>query len=107
MGSERRVAVRIKKALDVVYSSASPPITGRLDDLSETGMFIETSHPLEIGAEVEFTLSLPGDGSDKPVRGTGEVVWGDGAVGVGIHFTSLTDEDRERIKWYVAEVFFG
>ena len=107
MGDERRVAVRIKKALDVVYSSSSPPIQGRLDDLSETGMFIETSHPLEIGAEVEFTLTLPGESADKPVRGKGEVVWSDQAVGVGIHFTEILEEDRDRIKWYVAEVFFS
>ena len=107
MEDERRVAVRIKKALDVVYSSSSPPISGRLDDLSETGMFIETSHPLEIGADVEFTLTLPDNPSKGPVRGTGKVMWSDHAVGVGIQFSEISEEDRNRIKWYVAEVFFS
>lgn len=107
MGDDHRLAVRIKKALEVVYSSASPPIEGRLEDLSETGMFIETSHPLEVGAELEFSLTLPGDESEKPVRGHAKVVWSDQAVGVGVHFTDLKDEDRERLKWFVAEVFFG
>ncbi len=106
MQDERRRAVRVKKALEIVYSSASPPIEARLDDLSETGMFVETSHPLEVGAPVEFTLALP-DGTETPVKGKGEVAWTDHAVGVGIRFTEISAEDRERIKWYVAEVFFG
>lgn len=107
MGDDNRLAVRIKKALDVVYSSGSPPIDARLEDLSETGMFIETSHPLEVGAELEFTLALPGDEAGRPVRGQGKVMWSDQAVGVGVHFTDIKDEDRERLKWFVAEVFFG
>lgn len=107
MGEENRRAVRIKKALDVVYSSSSPPTDARLEDLSETGMFIETSHPLEVGAELDFSLALPGDASGKPIQGKGIVAWTDQAVGVGVRFTSLSDEDRERVKWFVAEVFFG
>lgn len=104
---DNRSAVRIKRALEVVYSSSSPPITARLEDLSETGMFIDTSHPLEVGAEMEFALTLPGDEAGEPIQGKGEVVWADQAVGVGVHFTKLNEEDRERIKWFVAEVFFG
>lgn len=107
MSEENRVAVRVKKALDIVYSSASPPIRARLEDLSETGMFIETSHPLEIGAELDFSLVLPGQASDLPIRGKGTVAWSDQAVGVGVRFTELSEEDRERLKWFVAEVFFG
>ena len=107
MEDENRLAVRVKKALEVVYSSSSPPIDARLEDLSETGMFIDTSHPLEVGAELEFTLALPGEESEKPIRGQGKVVWSDHAVGVGVHFTELSDQDRERLKWFVAEVFFG
>lgn len=107
MGEDHRLAVRVKKALDVVYSSASPPIEARLEDLSETGMFIETSHPLEVGAELEFWINLPGDETDRPVSGKAEVIWSDKAVGVGVHFTEISEEDRERVKWFVAEVFFG
>lgn len=107
MADNRRIAVRVKKALDVVYSSSSPPIEARLEDLSETGMFIETSHPLEVGAELEFWIALPSDEAEAPVAGKGEVVWTDRAVGVGVHFTQISDADRERIKWFVAEVFFG
>lgn len=107
MGEENRRTVRIKKALDVVYSSSCPPIKARVEDLSETGMFIETSHPLEIGAELEFSLDLPSDPPGAPVRGVAKVCWSDHAVGVGVDFTSLDDQDRERIKWFVAEVFFG
>lgn len=107
MSEDNRVAVRVKKALEVVYSSGSPPTQARLDDLSETGMFIETSHPLDVGAEIDFSLVLPGDDNPEPIRGKGRVAWTDQAVGVGVHFTSLSDGARERIKWFVAEVFFG
>ena len=107
MSKERRESVRVKKALEIVYSSNSPPIHARLDDLSETGMFVETSHPLEVGALVDFTLVLPDDKIGEPLRGKGMIAWADKTVGVGIRFVDLTDEDRERVKWYVAEVFFG
>ena len=70
-------------------------------------MFIETSHPLSVGTELEFSLTLPDDKEDEPVLGKGRVIWTDQAVGVGIEFVEISDEDRERIKWYVAEVFFG
>ncbi|MFQ5525801.1 MAG: PilZ domain-containing protein [Thermoanaerobaculia bacterium] len=106
MKDERRRSVRIKKALEIIYSSSSPPIHARLEDLSETGMFVETSHPLEQGAMIEFTLVLPDENMSTPVKGKGEVSWTD-QVGAGVRFTSISDEDRERIKWYVAEVFFG
>lgn len=107
MKEDKRKAVRVKKALEIVYSSKSPPIQARLDDLSETGMFIETSHPLEVGALVDFTLVLPDAEAAEPIKGKGEIAWTDKTVGVGVKFLDLSDEDRARIKWYVAEVFFG
>jgi len=69
-------------------------------------MFIETSHPLEVGSRLTFTLTLPGD-EGEPITGEAEVVWTDEAVGVGVRFVDLADAYRERIKWFVAEVFFG
>jgi quercetin dioxygenase-like cupin family protein/Tfp pilus assembly protein PilZ len=104
---ERRRSVRIKKPLEIIYSAESPPIAARVDDISETGVFVETTDPLPVGGQIEFALHLPDQAADEPIRGEGIVVWTDPATGTGIEFKDLSDEDRERIKWFVAAEYFG
>ena len=103
---ERRRSVRVDTPLDAIYScAASPPIRARIQDLSEHGVFLDTHHPLQIGAPVELEFGLP-DGED-PIRIKGHVSWSAPMMGSGVEFEDLDEATRERIKFFVAQVFFG
>ncbi|MEE9561633.1 MAG: PilZ domain-containing protein [Thermoanaerobaculia bacterium] len=105
---ERRAAIRVSKSIDFLYSSDSPPIPARIEDLSESGAYVDTTHALTVGTKVDFSFHLPGSSADaKPILGRGRVAWVDPMVGVGLEFLDLEEDDRKQIRFYVASVFFG
>lgn len=99
-----REFVRVASGLEIEYSCDSPTSTGRLVDLSEGGAFIDTATPFEEGTELDFRLELPGE--SEPVVGRAVVRWRQETVGMGIRFVGLDDEDRERLRFYVASEYF-
>lgn len=103
----QREAVRVQKPLEVTYTANCPPIEARIEDISEKGFFLDTTHALDIGSSIEFELALPDATPDVPIRGQGRVIWAAPMVGVGVEFQNLSREDRERIRFFVASVFFG
>lgn len=105
-GKDRRRAVRVTRPIEVQYSQNCPFIEARAADLSETGLFLETQHPLENNSEVTVRFSIP-DGNDLPITVAAKVLWTDPLVGVGVEFHDLSADQRERIKYWVAEVFFS
>ena len=105
---ERRATVRVCKSIDFLYSSDSPPIPARIEDLSESGAYVDTTHSLTVGTKVDFSFHLPGSSADaEPILGRGRVAWVDPMVGVGLEFLDLDEDDRKQIRFYVASVFFG
>ena len=103
---EQRTSIRVEQRLAVEYSSNCPPIQAFVEDLSETGMFVDVDHALPAGETLEFSLSLPDGEAEIPIRGTAVVVWS-GPTGMGVEFTDLSDAVRERIHYFVAAVHFG
>ncbi len=104
-GDERRRAVRVECPLEAMYSSDSPPIRARIQDLSEVGLFLDTTHPLAVGSEVRVSFDLP-DG--KPtIEADARVAWSAPMMGIGIEFSGMSEETKERIKFHVADVFFS
>lgn len=105
---DRRNTVRTRRPIDVEYSANCPWIKARLDDLSETGAFIDTQHALGEGAEMVLRFSLP-DESGKPqeVRCRARVVWRETMVGIGVEFVELSEDASERIRDVVARDLFG
>ncbi len=68
---------------------------GYAQDLSASGLFVQTTRPRQPGTRIEFRLHLPGSGTE-PVGCVGEVVWTRGyggrlgpAPGMGIRFLEL------------------
>lgn len=107
MGSaDQRRTVRVPKLLEVEYSADCPPIRARIQDLSETGLFLETHHALAIGTEIRVRFELP-DGNPRPVVASARVRNIDPMAGLGIEFVGMPPETRERLRMYVASVFFG
>ena len=102
---ELRGAVRVSRPLEIEYSCNCPPISATVQDISEDGMFIDSQHPMNQGDVITFKLTLPGHGD--PIQGKAEVMWTQQMVGIGVHFTKVGDDDRERIKFFVASEFFS
>ncbi len=103
---EHRASIRVEKRLSIEYSSDCPPIQAFVEDLSDTGMFIDVDQALPAGNNLQFTLTLPDAEPDIPVEGGAVVVWS-GPAGMGVEFTELSDAARERIRFFVAAVHFG
>lgn len=103
---DKRRTVRVPKRIELRYSSNSPPMNGFIEDLGEGGMFVDSPQPLPAGSEVEFWFDLPDAAVEQPIHGHGKVVWS-APTGMGVEFRSLGDEERERIRFFVASVLFG
>ena len=103
---EKRSSIRVEQRLAIEYSSNCPPIQAFVEDLSETGMFIDIDQTLPAGNTLEFTMSLPDDQVGTPIKGSAVVVWS-GPTGMGVEFTDLSDAARDRIHYFVAAVHFG
>lgn len=112
--SQGRRAVRVRRPLDARYSSGCSPIPARVVDLSELGMFLDTQHALAVGQAIRFAISLPkiddapsDVGAGGPLVGEGRVVWVDPRVGAGVTFERVAAGDRDRLRFFVAAVYFG
>ena len=107
MSSDKpRTSIRVEKRLAIEFSSNCPPIQAFVEDLSETGMYVDVDQALPAGVTLEFSLSLADAEAGTPVEGSAVVVWS-GPTGMGIEFTDLSDAARERIRYFVAAVHFG
>lgn len=100
--SDRRQSPRKPHLVEIRYASDSPPMTARLTDLSEKGLFVDAPNPLPPGSRVTFSFLLSNTPWDKPIMGEGTVVWQQQAVGMGIEFVQMTDEDRSKLKVFVS-----
>lgn len=105
----RRRSVRVSISIEVEYSSGGPPLKARVEDLSEDGVFLDTSptEPPAVGTELRLSFALPGEKEDAPPIETGGVVIWAAPGGMGVEFSGLAREEKERIKFAVGSVFFG
>lgn len=103
--SEKRRAVRVEIPLEAVYSNNCRPIRARIQDLSETGLFIDTSHALALGTVIELAFDIPD--TEQSIQATGRVIWSAPMMGSGVQFTEISEDDRVRLKFFVAETFFS
>jgi uncharacterized protein (TIGR02266 family) len=102
MDEERRQGSRSSAFAEVSFDHKGLHYQGRINDLSAGGMYIDTITPLPDGAAISFQFSLPGDESARPISGEGRIVWMAHMQGMGISFTRLSDDDRDRLKAYLS-----
>lgn len=109
MNDEKRKkgSLRVEKPLEITYSAHCPPIQARIEDISETGFFLDNTNALRVGSDLEFVLELPGESGATPIKGKGRVVWIQPTVGAGVKFLDLSEENREAIRFFVASIYFG
>jgi len=72
-------------------------------DISEEGMAIQTSFPLQIQRNVDLCLDLTA--TSTRIYTNGEVIWCDGSGRVGISFPQMPDESLRQLKeWLFVNV---
>lgn len=109
MDDEKRGSgsIRVQKPLEITYSANCPPIRARIEDISESGFFLDNTNALTVDSDLDFVLELPGESGPVPIKGKGRVVWIQPTVGAGVQFIDLSQEHRDAIRFFVASVYFG
>jgi uncharacterized protein (TIGR02266 family) len=103
---EKRDSVRVATRLEFEFASEGSTQTGFIEDLSQTGAFIDTPQPLPVGTEITFHFRLLDERRDEPITGAATVVRSEPTVGMALHFHDLDAETVSRIRFYVASVYF-
>ncbi len=105
--TERRHALR-HRAHSPAYAHLNAVLAGTPDlseilDISEDGMSIQTSSPLEV--ERNLSLSLDLSETNASILTAGQVVWSESSGRAGIRFARLSEESRQRLKeWLFVNV---
>ena len=91
-GREKRQSVRTLKKLKVQYwtDGSIPPEHATITDISQHGIFINTSNPLDAGTILSFSFRLSDGPLPKPVEGKGVVTWAEPELGMGVLFQNLS-----------------
>jgi len=98
MTQDKRISPRMTYIVEVRYGEKDLIHRGRITDISETGLFIDTLSPWPKGSMIHFYFNLPAEDPGPGIDGEGEVVWLQQQVGMGIRFTRLSDEHYQRIR---------
>jgi hypothetical protein len=107
VATERRHSVR-HRAHSPAYATlneaqGNAPELSEILDISEDGMSIQTSSPLETKHDLSLCLDL--SETRALIRTTGHVVWSDTAGRAGIHFSGLSRQSLEQLKeWLFVNV---
>jgi hypothetical protein len=96
-----RAAIRFKARLTTVFDDGTIEIIGRTENVSVTGMLLQTGTTLEIGQMVAFEFLA--NGGDDMVSGEARVVRHavaerGGVDGIGVRFLKFHGDGRERIE---------
>ena len=90
---------RFQVKLQIVYDDGNAFMSGPVVDISESGVFIETASPLEVGDAVEIAFPRPGG---RKLKVQGRVRWvtpfgglKDARPGMGVELFGVDAEKRE------------
>jgi|SRR5882724_12640869 len=103
-----RVHLRTRVSMDVAIGVGADSMTlsGYSEDISEGGIYVETLEPVEAGASVRVTFSLPGE--KTPIVLASQVVRvtrlkDRGRYGVGLRFVAPEAGITDRVKRFVIQ----
>jgi uncharacterized protein (TIGR02266 family) len=107
--SDKRRHDRAPVALVVEYLDASDLVRDFTENLSAGGIFVQTPRELELGTQVQLTLSFPG--LLRPIALTGVVRWlraePEDDRGVGIEFVDYTEEMHAQLAELIDGITAG
>jgi type IV pilus assembly protein PilZ len=99
---DRRISARYEVTWSVDCVAEDTFLFASLANISEMGIFVRTTEPLTVGTRLTLSFAPPGH---EPFKLQGQVAWvnklrtnGDNPnPGMGVRFTQLTPDDRERL----------
>jgi uncharacterized protein (TIGR02266 family) len=102
VAQERRDGPRIPLEMWVEETTGSERYFRRAGNLSRGGLRLEHTIPLPVGTKVNLTFTLPGD--KAPIEVTGEIVSATAPedLRMGVKFTHLSAEARDKIEAFLA-----
>ena len=106
-GQDNRHENRIPIQLLVDYQCDGHYLFDFCKDLGTGGVFIETKKPLEMGAVVDLTFTIPDSKETLETKGT--VIWVQNEVperdltpGMGVQFDTFSPDQRKVLEGFVA-----
>ena len=100
MDSRRAPRVSIMAELRYPESAGGTTILKRVTDIGESGVFVDTPVPSDVGTELELRLHLDG----RLVVAEGRVAFAQAFIGMGVEFTGMDAESRARVRAFVARL---
>jgi uncharacterized protein (TIGR02266 family) len=105
-----RAHPRYEVAIPVDCSTRDVFVASQFCNISRGGMFIRSSTPLPINAEVALVLRLPDDG--RKIHARGRVVWNYDMVkgttkivpGSGIRFVDIEPDDKVALETFLSSL---
>ena len=98
MKIERRRAQRIRVNLKVRWEGSLTQQEAEVTDLSVNGCFILSGGRVEPKELVRIEIALP---DDVAIYAWAEVVEEASEIGFAVRFTSMDDNDRDRLEWFI------
>ena len=95
MRDERRKSQRVRISLPVKWFGMTGIQEARLQDISTSGCFVDTSARAEVGATVSLQILLP---SDEWLTLKGEVTSVQPGIGFGLAFNYETEFEEQSVK---------
>ena len=104
MSDNTRASARIATNIEIKFREKGSFIRSYMLNANNGGLFLKTNNPLKIDSEVSMLIQLPDDSETMSIAG--RVVWTNPKskafpAGMGIQFTNMLLEHREKIKIYV------
>ncbi|HWR58914.1 MAG TPA: PilZ domain-containing protein [Thermodesulfovibrionales bacterium] len=96
-GQERRKSERLPFREDIVVDGAKLCTSS---DISEGGLFVSSIQIFEPDDVIEVTIPLKGD----KVTVKAQIKYSQPGIGVGVMFVELDDEQKARIREFVASI---
>jgi hypothetical protein len=101
-GVRHRVHSPAYASLDAASARATSDLS-EIVDISEDGMSIQTTGPLDVDRRLNLTLDL--SETKTRIRTPGQVIWSDASGRAGIRFLKLTGESLQQLKeWLFVNV---
>jgi uncharacterized protein (TIGR02266 family) len=104
-GNNRRTSPRATLGVAVSYRTGNTIATGLSLNISQGGIAVRTTSPLEVDATVRIRFRLPKGAHEISVEGS--VRWSDRRVGMGLEFTRIDKVDQAAVDAYVAAHFYS
>ncbi len=95
MNDERRQSTRGTLYTEVQYEGAGIHAETRISDINLSGVFVDAMSPVPVGAAVNLSFVLPGG---QRVATEGVVIHSQPGIGMGVTFTSLSEENAKLIR---------